>query len=222
MSNSVRTTLNKNVFVLVDTLIDYEKENGIAFNKQGFPIFKKEHFLSSLKSSMIPYTHRNEAYDKKDTIICFYEMDKFLYRKLTFSKLKEVAKNLNEYGGFVGYDLSIFKDFLYPMQKFYILANLVISMFFVLNGNKMIPNLRADQTQGRSYFHLFRDAPLVCCGTLGCSREKIRKATNIIEIKNYCEKHPSQKVIQYGSYIYKAKNTFNYKPVTRKERKKNG
>lgn len=218
-----QNTVNKtNLFKLIDDLIIYEKEHGVVFNKDGYPIFKTSDFLNEIGDSIIPYTHRNDTTCKNKTIICFYEKDIFLYRKLSLKKLIEISNNLKNYKGFVGFDLSIFRDFLYPFQEFYILANLVISVFFVINGNKMIPNLRADQTGGTSYFNLFNEAPIVCCGTLGCSKEKKRKILNIKEIEDYCKNHPNQKIIQYGSYLYKSKNTIHFKSYGRKEKKKNG
>lgn len=222
MINSVKALLYKNLFLLIDELIYYEKEQGVEFNEKGFPIFKKKHFLESLGKYMVPYSHRNDTPNTDETVVCFFMTDKLLYGKLRLAKLKEIARTLRKYKGFVGFDLSIFKDFLYPFQEFYILANLVISMFFVLEGNKMIPNLRADQTGGRSYFGLFNEAPLVCCGTLGCARENERKLINIKEIDEYCDDHPNQLVIQYGSYLSKKKNTYHYKSYGRKEKKNNG
>lgn len=222
MKKSVKTLLSKNLFVLVDELICYEKEKGVKFNEKGYPIFEKEHFLTTIGKYMLPYSHRNATANKKDSIICFYELDRLLYRKLTLTNLKKIATILKAYKGFVGFDLSIFKDFLYPFQEFYILTNLVISMFFVLEGNKMIPNLRADQTGGNSYFGLFEEAPFVCCGTLGCSRENVRKLINIKEINEYCDKHPNQIVIQYGSNLSHKGNTCHFKSFGRKEKKHNG
>lgn len=222
MNDLEKTMLCKNLFIVVDELICYGKEHGVRFNEKGFPIFEKEHFLNSLGKYMLPYSHRNDTPDKRETIVCFYEPDKLLYGRLTLKKLRQIAEILKSYKGFVGFDLSIFKDFLYPFQEFYILANLVISMFFALEGNKMIPNLRADQTGGESYFGLFKDAPLVCCGTLGCSRENERKLINIKEIDEYCDNHPNQLVIQYGSNLSKKNNTYYFKSYGRKEKRNNG
>ena len=222
MQKSVKTLLCKNLFILIDELICYEKERGVKFNEKGYPIFETEHFLKTIGKHMLPYSHRNATTNKNDTIICFYELDKLLYGKLTLAKLKKVTQILRDYKGFVGYDLSIFKDFLYPFQEFYILANLVISMFFVLEGNKMIPNLRADQTGGESYFELFKEAPIVCCGTLGCSRENERKLINIKEIDEYCDSHPNQIIIQYGSKLSHKANAYHFKSFGRKEKQNNG
>jgi len=222
MNNLKKVLLSKNMFLLIDDLIHFEKEHGVEFNKKGFPIFKKEHFLESLGKYMIPYSHRNDTIDKEETTICFYEPDRLLYGRLSFKRLTKIAETLKDYKGFVGFDLSIFKDFLYPFQEFYILANLVISMFLVLKGNKLIPNLRADQTGGESYFGLFNEAPLVCCGTLGCSRENERKLINIKEIDEYCDNHPNQLVIQYGSHLSKKQNAYYFKSYRRKEKRDNG
>ena len=212
----------KNLFILVDKLICYEIEHGVKFDDKGLPLFYEDMFLDSLGETMVPFNHRNDTSNKAGTIVCFYEPDIALYRKLTFKKLDEVASELKLYKGFVGFDLSIFKDFLYPFQEFYILANLVISMFFVLNGCKLIPNLRADQTGGESYFGLFKKAPIVCCGTLGCSHDSGRKKINKQEIDLYCENHPNQIVILYGSKLSAKKNVHHYKAYGRKKVNING
>lgn len=218
----MRKRLPKNLFILIDELIIIEKECGVQFNERGHPVFTKDMFAQSLPKYMRPYSHRNDTHSLKDTSISFYEPDRNLYRRLTLSKLEETANELLNYHSFVGFDLSIFKDYLYPFQEFFVLANLVIDMFFVLKGNKMIPNLRADQTDGESYFYLFDETPIVCCGTLGCSKYKEIKYENRKQIQGYALKHKSQTIIQYGSNLAKADNLLHFKSYGRRTRYEQG
>lgn len=200
--------IKKNIFELIDKLIEEEKKYGIKFNKQGLPIFEDWMFYKELPDEILPYNHRKSCVDSNKTIICFYEHDKFLYRRL--EQLDNTATELNKYAGFVGFDLSIFSDFLKPFQDFYVLANLVIDVYFILKGNKLIPNLRSDETGG-DYFELFKDAPIVCCGTLGCSKAKKTKYKNIELIEQYANSHSNQILIQYGPNLVTTSNTRSYK-----------
>ena len=207
---------NKNLFELIDELIVLEKENGIVFNGRGFPVFKPNMFVEKMPLQVLPYLHRKEASIERETCLCFYELDKLLYRHLTLAKLEQVAKELNKYQGFIGYDLSIFSDMLLPFQKFYILANLVIDMFFILHGNKMIPNLRGDEINGEFYFDLFKNSPIVSCGTLGCSKYKEIKNSNKKLIEDYLKEHENQKLIIYGSKLCDYPNVYHYKNFGRR------
>ncbi len=212
----MRKRLLKNLFILIDELIIFEKKNGIQFNERGYPIFTKDMFVQSLPKYIRPFSHRNDTPNILETSIAFYETDKILYRRLTFQKLEDTATKLLKYQSFIGFDLSIFKDYLYPFQEFFILANLVIDIFFILKGNKMIPNLRTDQTNGNSYFHLFEEASIVCCGTLGCSKYKKLRCENQIIIQDYASKHNNQLIIQYGSNLAKADNLLHFKSYGRR------
>lgn len=218
----MRKRLPKNLFILIDELILLEKQYGVQFNEQGLPIFTKDMFIQSLPKYMCPYSHRKDTLNMKNTSVTFYEPDRNLYRRLTLSKLEQTANELLNYHSFVGFDLSIFKDYLYPFQEFFVLVNLIIDMFFVLKGNKMIPNLRVDQTGGESYFYLFDEAPIVCCGTLGCSKYKEIKHENRKQILDYASKHKCQMIIQYGSNLAKADNLLHFKSDGRRTKYEQG
>lgn len=201
--------INKeNLFEIIDSLISKEEELGIKFNIEGFPLFEKWMFFDSIPKEILPFRHRKSAKNHSESAICFYEPDESLYPKI--KKLDYVAEELRNYKCFVGFDLSIFSDFLKPFQRFYALANLVIDIYLILNGNRMIPNLRADESGG-SYFALFEEAPIVCCGTLGCSLRKTTKKRNMQLIAEYLSSHKRQTLIQYGPGLIKAKNTVNFK-----------
>ena len=207
------------LFELIDNLILYESLHGIHFDNNGFPVFEDWMFYRGDIKYINPFRHRNDTPNKKETLVCFYETDASLYPKLNRKRMKDTAIELLNYAGFVGFDLSIFKDFLYPMQELYILVNLVIDMYFILQGNKMIPNLRADETGGRSYFYLFNTAPIVCCGTLGCAKRKDTRVINANLISNYAHQHKEQLVIQYGPNLVNEENVISIKPYGRKEKK---
>lgn len=197
-----------NIFELIDSLILKEKEMNVRFDERGYPIFEKRMFCNRVPDEILPYRHRNAAKGMKSTAVCFYEPDESLYRRL--GNLDSLAIELKSYACFVGFDLSIFSDFLKPFQDFYVLANLVIDMYLILLGNKMVPNLRADEGGG-SYFYLFSDAPVVCCGTLGCSLMRDVKKMNKDLIADYAIKHPSQILIQYGPALVKNDNVRSFK-----------
>ena len=108
--------LTKNLFILIDELILFEKNQGVQFNEKGFPIFTKDMFAFCVPKYMRPFSHRKDTPTVKETSITFYEPDRNLYRRLTINKLEETANELLKYHSFVGFDLSIFKDYLYPFQ----------------------------------------------------------------------------------------------------------
>lgn len=205
-----------NIYQRIDELIVYEKKQGVLFDKQGLPIFTRADFSLSVPKIILPYRHRNSCRQKKETAICFFEPDEALYRRLPRGKLEGTAEELLKYEAFVGFDLSIFTNFAYAFQEFYVLANLVIDKYFILQGNKMIPNLRVDKKGIDGYFKLFREAPIVCCGTLGCASTRRLKHKNKVLIQQYAKTHPNQLLIQYGSNVFDAANTSAVKPFGRR------
>lgn len=196
----------ENMFLLIDRLITFESEHGIRFNEDGLPIPEEWMFLKETPNDILPYDHRLDAEEPKKVAVCFFQKDQCLYRRLTMAKLESTAKEVAKYQGFCGFDLSIFSDMLTPFQDFYVLANMVIDIYFCLRGARLIPNLRADKNDGGSYFHLYSSAPVVCCGTLGCSCRKDIKRKNVEQISAYAEAHPNQVLIQYGSDLCKGRN----------------
>lgn len=134
------------IFDTAAKLIRIEKEKGIGFTPEGWPRFESWMFQKEIPESILPYSHRREALLKEKTSICFYEHDKYLYPFVNMSKLEALASELHKYNSFIGFDLSVFYDMLYPLQKFYILMNLLVDIYLALSGNRLIPNCRADQT----------------------------------------------------------------------------
>lgn len=192
----------------IDELIDYEKAAGIEFDHNGFPVFSKEMFYKQPINYIIPYNYRSTA--SNNSTICFYEHDKYLYRALSFEKLDIISTEIQKYNCFIGFDLSVFFDFSEYIQKYIILANLVIDMYLVLKGNKLIPNLRGSSID---YHYLFNDAPIVCCGTLGCTKNKETRLKAIKQITNYSTNNPSKTIITYGPLAInnKIKQINNYR-----------
>ncbi len=186
------------IFDTAAKLIRIEKEKGIGFTPEGWPRFESWMFQKEIPESILPYSHRREALLKEKTSICFYEHDKYLYPFVNMSKLEALASELHKYNSFIGFDLSVFYDMLYPLQKFYILMNLLVDIYLALSGNRLIPNCRADQTGGQSYYAIFKDAPIVCIGTLGCVKNKTARRESIRSIFTIKEKLPNSAIIQYG------------------------
>lgn len=79
----------------------------------------------------------------------------------------------------------------------------------------MIPNLRSDETDGESHFYLFKEAPIVCAGTLGCSKYSTIRKKNKELIANYLLENKGQQLIQYGSKLVRLSNTIFYKSFRR-------
>ena len=202
----------ENLFKLIDDLISYEKNRGIIFTDDGFPTFTKEMFYTNPINKSFPYDHRNEA--SPNDSINFFSHDINMYRKLNIKKLEKVANNLTFYQAFIGFDLSIFIDISMHNQKFIILANLVIDIFFILHGNKMIPNLRYSTYD---YFYLFNEAKIVCCGVVGNVYRKAIKASNKELITNYADSHKEQIILLYGFINIDKPNTIQIEKYKRKE-----
>lgn len=205
----------ENLYKLIDELISYEKNKGIEFSDDGLPIFTKDMFYDGPINKSLPYDHRNEA-SSKDSIN-FFAHDINMYRKLNTKKLEIIANTLNNYQAFIGFDLSIFIDISIHNQKFIILANLVIDIYFILHGNKMIPNLRYSTYD---YFYLFNEARIVCCGVVGNVYRKELKLKNKELITKYAETHKEQTILLYGFISIDKENIMQLEKYKRKEKKK--
>jgi hypothetical protein len=184
----------------IDELIEYEKAAGIEFDNNGFPTFSKEMFFKRPIDYIIPYNYRSIA--SKDSAICFYEHDKYLYRALSLEKMNIISNELQKYDCFIGFDLSVFCDFSIYVQKYIILSNLVIDMYLILKGNKLIPNLRGSSID---YYYLFNDAPIICYGTLGCTKNKETRLKTIKQITDYSNNNPNKIIITYGPLAINSK-----------------
>lgn len=211
----------KNIYQFIDELIIYEKEHGIEFDNKGFPTFKNTYFVDTLPKDIIPYEHRKEAKNFKETSLCFFSLDKILYRYLSIEKLDIIAENLKNYHSFVGFDLSIFLDMLYPFQEFFILANLVIDIYLILKGAKMIPNIRGDETNGWSYFYLFKNAPIACSSNIGCYEDKFSREMTIGTMDAFLKINSKAILIQYGLKILNKSNAITFADYLRKRKAEN-
>ncbi len=185
----------------IDNLINYEKKYGVEFDLNGFPVFSNDMFYKGEITDIIPYNQKHKA--NKNSAICFYEHDKYLYRKLSFKKLNIVSNELRKYPCFIGYDLSIFTDLSNYVQYYSVLCNLVIDMYLVLQGNRLIPNIRNSSIE---YHYVFKEARIVCCGTIGCSKNKEKRLTSIKRIKEYSCSNSNKKIILYGPLQIKEYN----------------
>ena len=178
---------------LIDSLIKYEIEHGVEFDSNGFPVFSGDMFYNGEITNIIPYDQKHNA--NNNSAICFYEHDKYLYRKLSLKKLDKVSNELKKYPCFIGYDLSIFTDLSSYVQYYTILCNLVVDMYLVLQGNKLIPNIRNSSID---YHYVFKEAKIVCCGTIGCSKNKEKRLISIERIKEYSCNNANKVLLLYG------------------------
>lgn len=91
-------------FKIFAGLHGFLENNGIKFTKEGYPVFRPEFILQETPQEILPFSHRNACKEKTKTAVCFFENDKFLYRRIV--RLNQDLLVYKEYLGICGFDLS--------------------------------------------------------------------------------------------------------------------
>lgn len=160
------------IFKIFADLHLFLKENGITFTNNGYPVFCEEFILREVPCEILPFSHRNACKDKSKTVICFFENDKFLYRR--FFKLKDDLPVYKEYLGVCGFDLSPRIGWSVESQKFNICLSQMATIYLALHGIKIIPNFRIGLLE--ETISSLASYPVECpfaIGTIGCSQGKV-------------------------------------------------
>lgn len=160
-----------NLFETFSWLYNDLKKNGIVFNEEGYPLFKSSFYLREKPELIIPFNHRKAAKNKSKTVLCFYMKDLLLYKRV--STLKKDLESLKGYMGICGFDLSPRIGWNENLQKFNILLSQMITVWFALNGIKVIPNLRTGDYSTFSCLKSYEKDLQFSFGALGNWKKKI-------------------------------------------------
>ena len=186
-----------NLIEYADKLYTELKLWGIKFNKYGYPIFPREYLLNETPDDILPYYHRNEAKDKKKTVIAFYEEDEDLYRHL--NSLDFVAEECSKYMGIIGFDLSpcIYWDI--QQQRFNLLLSQLVTLYIATEGSKIIPNFRIGTLETLPVLLSYPRDSIFCVGSLGCSRKV--STYNLTQFKTKVIYSRPTKLLYYGKVL---------------------
>ena len=162
--------------------IDYLKKHDIQFTENGFPIFKKEWFISKYPELIVPYNHRNDkkVLSKDKTILCMFASDSINYNRI--SKIYNEINIYKDYMGAISFDTTITSDMGKEWQDLIMLLNLTSTCILAVNGIKIALNTRT----GYDYINSFEGTPkgiVVASSFLGCSNSK-----DVIDCQDYLNK----------------------------------
>lgn len=167
---------------IANKLRKYLIDKGVEFDKEGFPIFKKEYFLEEYPDLIVPINHRNSKYvtNKKKTLICFYCADKFIYRRL--ANLFNEIDIYREYMGFVSFDITVTDDMDYEWQEVIMYINQLATAVLCVNGIKCVLNTRIGSGRTIEILSRFPRNTMYASGFLGCSKSSIYDDTYVDKI----------------------------------------
>lgn len=151
--------------------------------------------LKTEPSEIIPFVHKNQCKDKSKTVVCFFEDDIELYRRL--NKLEEDIEILKEFQGVTGFDLSPRLGWDKDTQKFNILINLMVNAYRGLNGIKLLPNFRIGNESTLHSLSSYPPNSNYAVGSLGCSKNHIE--TNLFYLKMKLFYARPNKLFIYGN-----------------------
>ncbi len=171
--------MKTNLFEIANKLHQHLLRNGIKFNEYGYPIIPKEMILETEPSEIIPFQHKNQCKDKSKAVVCFFENDLELYRRL--NKLEEDIEILKEFQGVTGFDLSPRLGWDEDTQKFNILINLMVNAYRGLKGIKILPNFRIGNENTLHSLSSYPPKSNYAVGSLGCSKGHME--TNLFYLK---------------------------------------
>lgn len=195
----------KRIESLIDLFefINYVKatiEPNFEFDDKGWPVFNESLFLDSWPENVISFYHRNSVnyQDKANTLICFYEPDKYIYRR--FCKVEKDIEIYKKYLGVVFPDLTVTWDMDIEFQEVLILANHMFAAFLAYHGIKLVFNTRCGCINTHCTFKNIPSNIMCSSGFLGCSNSK-----NFYNSSSYINKilelRPS-KLLIYGKRDY--------------------
>lgn len=156
---------------IVDEL--YQCVSGkIEFDLDGWPIFRKEHFLEEWPRDMVTFENRTSRLisTEGETLLCFYMGDVQNYRR--FPKFLNDIPVYQRYLGVVVPDITITYDMDYEMQEMMMLANQLFAAVLAVNDIKIVFNTRNGI---RATTCCFKNVPrhIMCAsGFLGCENAK--------------------------------------------------
>lgn len=155
----------------------------IDFDKDGWPIFSKEHFLIDNPKHVITFQNRNNKIvsDRAHTLLCFFSPDKVIYPRLC-----DLFYELNEYKEYIGVastDITVTDDMDEELQELIILVNQLFMAILAVNGVKIVFNTRCGSKRSLRCFANVPQGIMCISGFLGCS-----VSNNYFEANKYIDK----------------------------------
>lgn len=163
--------IETNLFQTFSWLYNELTIKGIQFNKDGYPIIASNFILKEEPEEMLPFNHRNSAKNKSKTVVCYFMNDNLLYKRI--STIQMDLNSLKGFMGICGFDLSPRIGWNEDLQKFNILLSQMITVWFAVNGIKIIPNLRTGDYSTFNCLRVFEVNNIFCMGALGCWHKKV-------------------------------------------------
>jgi len=184
------------LFVLTDEFTTYLEQKGFDFDEKGFPIFKKEMFLTEIPELLVPVQQRKNrrVVEKKKTVIVFFCGDIHIYRRLP--KLISEIDEYKEYMGVAGFDVTLTCDMEPEWQLAIMLLNLLSLAVLASNGIKIVLNTRTGGSETKDVLNAMPKGIIVASGFLGGSSKYI---TIDYEYIAKIMRLMPQKVLIYGS-----------------------
>lgn len=160
------------LFKIFAGLHGFLENNGIKLTKEDYPVFRPEFILQETPQEILPFSHRNACKEKSKTAVCFFENDKFLYRRI--ARLNQDLPVYKEYLGICGFDLSPRIGWSVESQKFNIALSQMATLYLALHGVKIIPNFRIGSLEKTiSSLAVYPAGCPFVLGALGCYKRKI-------------------------------------------------
>lgn len=155
----------------------------IEFDSDGWPIFRKEHFLDKWPRDMVTFENRtsNLILSEAETVLCFYMGDIQNFRR--FKNLLNDIPVYQRYLGVVVPDITITRDMDYEMQEMTMLANQLFAAVLAANNIKIVFNTRNGIQATTCHFKNVPRHVMCASGFLGCAH-----AENTISAAPYIDK----------------------------------
>jgi hypothetical protein len=144
----------------------------IEFSCDGWPMFKKEHFLDVWPDLVVTFRDRKSTLvkDKKKTLLCFFTADYRIYPR--FIKIFRELDTYKEFLGVVEPDVTVTQDMDVELQKVIMLANQLFIAVLAVNGVKIVLNTRSGNKDTLSCFRYIPRGVVCASGFLGCEKSK--------------------------------------------------
>lgn len=158
----------KNLIDLTQRLEKSLRDQGVRFLESGLPKFPEEIIFRGEPGDMLTFSRKSAARDKKRTVLCHFENDEKVYKRL-FSLDKDI-EIYKKYQGMAGFDLSPRVEWDVKLQNFNILLNRLADVYVGLKGVKILPNFRTGTFETFESLNVYPGNVPFAVGTLGCLR----------------------------------------------------
>lgn len=170
----------------------------IEFDSDGWPIFRKEHFLDEWPRDMVTYENRTSKLilPEIETVLCFYMGDVQNFRR--FKNLLKDIPIYKRYLGVVVPDITITRDMDYEMQEMIMLVNQLFAAVLAANNIKIVFNTRSGIQATNCHFKNVPRHVMCASGFLGC--ENVEDSISATPYINKILGLMPQKLMIYGKH----------------------